>query len=130
MSQAALAKKMKTRQPAIARLESGRGKPSLAVVERAAKALNAGVRVEMIPEELLAAGVRNPPWWEAITQGAATRVVGYEKTTVMMQLTTERLLLVEQLQTPAAVRDVVRELVPTSSKALPAGSAETIDESI
>lgn len=64
MSQAQLARKLGTQQPAIARLESGTGNPRLSTVVELAEALGATVRVEMTPLELAAANrPRMVPWW-------------------------------------------------------------------
>ena len=49
LSQAELAKRMSTTQPMIARIESGRFKPSIATLEKFAKALNMTVRVSFEP---------------------------------------------------------------------------------
>jgi transcriptional regulator with XRE-family HTH domain len=51
MTQGALAKKMRTHQPAITRLESGRANPRLSTLVELAEALGATVRVEFQPVE-------------------------------------------------------------------------------
>ena len=45
LSQAELAERVGTKQPAIARLESGSSEPSLAMLKRLAKALNVSFRI-------------------------------------------------------------------------------------
>jgi transcriptional regulator with XRE-family HTH domain len=64
VSQAQLAKRMKTKQPAIARLESGRGNIELETLVKAAKALGAVVRLDMEPEELLGREPLHLRWWD------------------------------------------------------------------
>ena len=64
MSQAQLAKRMKTKQPAIARLESGRSNTELETLVSAARALGAVVRVEITPEELVFREPLTQRWWE------------------------------------------------------------------
>ena len=64
MSQAQLATKMSTRQPAVARLESGTSNPRFSTVIDLAEALGASVRLELVPLELLAQRPRTVPWWE------------------------------------------------------------------
>ena len=49
LSQAELARRMKTTQSAVARLESGRGKPSTRTLERFAKATGHRVRISFEP---------------------------------------------------------------------------------
>ena len=49
LSQAALAKKMKTGQAVISRLESGKAKPSIALLQRLAEAINAKLEIRFIP---------------------------------------------------------------------------------
>jgi ribosome-binding protein aMBF1 (putative translation factor) len=51
LSQAQLARKMKTTQPVIARLEGGRQKPSLKTLERYAKATGHELHIELVPVE-------------------------------------------------------------------------------
>ena len=53
MTQAELAKKMKTRQSAISRLESGRANPSLSFLKRLAEALNFRLEIRFLPENYL-----------------------------------------------------------------------------
>jgi DNA-binding XRE family transcriptional regulator len=49
LTQAQLAEMVGTRQPSIARIESGKGLPSLLFLERVATALNARVEVRILP---------------------------------------------------------------------------------
>ena len=49
MTQAELAERVGTRQPSIARLESGSRKPSLSFLERIADALDAKVEIKITP---------------------------------------------------------------------------------
>lgn len=51
LTQAQLAKLVGTRQPSIARLESGERRPSLSFLQRVAEALNARVEVRLAPVE-------------------------------------------------------------------------------
>ena len=67
LSQAQLAAKMKTQQPAVARLESARGNPRLSTLVELAEALGATVRVEMSPIERILTGPRTVPWWNVAT---------------------------------------------------------------
>ena len=49
LSQRALAKKMRTTQPVVARLESGRGHPSLRTLERLAEATGSRLSIRFQP---------------------------------------------------------------------------------
>lgn len=49
LSQAQLARKMGTKQPVISRLERGSVKPSVALLERIAKALDATLEIKLLP---------------------------------------------------------------------------------
>lgn len=49
ISQKELAKRMKTKQSAISRLESGRANPSLNFLQRLAKALNTRLEIRFLP---------------------------------------------------------------------------------
>jgi transcriptional regulator with XRE-family HTH domain len=51
LTQAQVAHRMGTTQPAVARLESGKRKPSYATLERYAKALGCSLRLELVPLE-------------------------------------------------------------------------------
>lgn len=53
MSQAELARRIGTKQPAIARIESGEANVTLRTVRAIARALDATARVEMMPIELI-----------------------------------------------------------------------------
>lgn len=64
MSQADLAARMGTKQPAIARLESGVGNVGTATIVAAAKALGATIRIDLEPEEMLGAIPMVPRWWD------------------------------------------------------------------
>lgn len=50
ITQAELAKKMRTKQSAISRLESGRANPSLNFLQRLAKALNSRLEIRFLPK--------------------------------------------------------------------------------
>lgn len=50
LSQKRLAERMKTKQSAISRLESGRANPSLSFLQRLAKALNARLEIRFLPK--------------------------------------------------------------------------------
>lgn len=50
ITQKELAKRMKTRQSAISRLESGRANPSLSFLQRLAKALDARLEIRFLPK--------------------------------------------------------------------------------
>lgn len=63
MSQAELATLVGTKQPAIARLESGRTNPSLSKLVQIAKALDASVGISMAPLEYIAMRPARS-WWE------------------------------------------------------------------
>lgn len=52
LTQAQLARKMRTTQPVIARLEGGRQKPSLATLERYAAATGCELRIELVPKKV------------------------------------------------------------------------------
>jgi transcriptional regulator with XRE-family HTH domain len=64
LSQTALARKLKTKQPAIARVESGLANVSLEFLERTAKALGATLRVDLTPLEYVYDQPPRPRWWE------------------------------------------------------------------
>lgn len=55
---------MGTQQPAIARLESGKGNPRVRTLIDLAKALDATVRVSIEPVELLGREAWRGAWWE------------------------------------------------------------------
>ncbi len=71
MSQEDLAGRMGTKQPAIARLETGRSNPRLDTLVKAAEALDAVVRVQFTPAEELGRGMLGRNWWDA--EGASDR---------------------------------------------------------
>jgi DNA-binding XRE family transcriptional regulator len=50
LTQEELAERVSTRQPSIARLESGRSLPSLSFLKKIADALDAGIEVKIIPK--------------------------------------------------------------------------------
>ncbi|MBN2548460.1 MAG: helix-turn-helix transcriptional regulator [Anaerolineales bacterium] len=58
LTQAQLAELVGTRQPSIARLESGERKPSLSFLQRVAEVLNARIEVHLVPMD--PSEVRNP----------------------------------------------------------------------
>ena len=64
MSQGQLAARMGTQQPAIARIESGRGSVSTRTLQKLAEALDATVRVTMEPVEEVSLNRRALSWWE------------------------------------------------------------------
>jgi transcriptional regulator with XRE-family HTH domain len=64
MTQSDLAESIGTKQPGIARLESGESNPRLSTLVAAAEALNATIRIEMEPIEYAARRPRIPAWWE------------------------------------------------------------------
>lgn len=81
MTQEDLATAMGTKQPAIARIESGRNSISTNTMERLAEALDAAVRVQLGPIENLWKELPSPSWWEAaptveITQEVMVLAVG------------------------------------------------------
>lgn len=63
ISQAQLAKKLRSQQPAIARLESGEGNPRLSTLVEVARGLECVVRVEVLSYEQLAIELRRQPWF-------------------------------------------------------------------
>lgn len=67
MTQEQLAERIGTRQPAIARLERGHANTTLATIVAAAEALDATVRVDLEPVELLGHEPRPARWWERVT---------------------------------------------------------------
>lgn len=52
LTQQELAKKMGTTQPVVARLESGRGRPSIRTLERLAKATGSRLRISFEPDRV------------------------------------------------------------------------------
>jgi len=66
MSQAQLARKLGTKQPAVARLESGKGNPRLSTIVDLAAALGATMRVDMEPLEAVTQRPRKASWWEPL----------------------------------------------------------------
>jgi len=52
LTQEELAEKVGTRQPSIARLESGRSMPSLSFLEKIADALDAKIEIKVTPKEV------------------------------------------------------------------------------
>ncbi|MBC8334103.1 MAG: helix-turn-helix transcriptional regulator [Anaerolineales bacterium] len=52
LTQEELAEKVGTRQPSIARLESGRSLPSLSFLEKIADALDAKIEIKVIPKAI------------------------------------------------------------------------------
>jgi ribosome-binding protein aMBF1 (putative translation factor) len=60
LSQAQVAKRMGTTQSVVARLESGRQRPSLSSLSRYAKATGSRLRVELVAEDGAAAHVVKP----------------------------------------------------------------------
>ena len=64
ISQAQLASRIGTKQPAVARIESGQGNPRLDTLAALARALGATVRVDLEPIEILGREAWHPRWWE------------------------------------------------------------------
>ena len=60
LSQAELAKKVGTRQPSIARLESGYGINNLNFLRRVAEALDADVQIRLVPKAAATASKKKP----------------------------------------------------------------------
>jgi transcriptional regulator with XRE-family HTH domain len=54
---------MGTKQPQIARLESGLGNPRMSTLVELAEALDATVRVDLAPTEVLRYESPHAPWW-------------------------------------------------------------------
>jgi DNA-binding XRE family transcriptional regulator len=55
LTQQALARKMGTTQPVVARLESGRGQPSMRTLDRLAKATGSRLRISFAPAAVVSA---------------------------------------------------------------------------
>lgn len=64
MSQAELAERIGTKQPGIARIESGKCNARLSTLVDIAEALGASVKVDMAPLESVLGRARTVPWWE------------------------------------------------------------------
>jgi transcriptional regulator with XRE-family HTH domain len=56
LTQAELAQRVGTKQPSIARLESGRDEPTLSLLRRVAEALEARLEVRLVPAEDTSSG--------------------------------------------------------------------------
>jgi transcriptional regulator with XRE-family HTH domain len=67
-TQKELARRAGTRQPSIARLESGEREPSLSFLRRVVQALGGRVEVRIVPEEV-AEGVHEQGWARAVEKG-------------------------------------------------------------
>ena len=80
VSQADLAQKMGTKQPAIARIESGDANVRLETLVEIANALNTTVRVDLIPVEFLGA-LQAPRWWEVSELLIAAQGTGFTAST-------------------------------------------------
>jgi transcriptional regulator with XRE-family HTH domain len=63
LSQTQLAERMNTKQPAIARIESGEANVKIGTLAELAEALDTAVRVDLIPCEFLGS-LNAPRWWE------------------------------------------------------------------
>jgi transcriptional regulator with XRE-family HTH domain len=72
LSQAQLATKLRSQQPAIARLETGEGNPRLSTLVEVARGLECVVRVEVLSYEQLAIELRRQPWFVGIDASDAT----------------------------------------------------------
>jgi transcriptional regulator with XRE-family HTH domain len=66
LSQAELADRMGTKQPAIARIEAGRANVGSETLVRLAEALDATVRIEIAPCEMM--NELAPQWWDRVAQ--------------------------------------------------------------
>lgn len=64
LSQHQLARKLKTSQPAVARIESGRCNVRLSTLVELGSALDAAVFIDLVPGELLAS--RSEHWWTTL----------------------------------------------------------------
>ena len=64
LTQADLAERLGTHQPAVARLEAGTANPQLSTLTDIARALDATIRVELEPIESLGQNRWRVPWWE------------------------------------------------------------------
>jgi len=60
LTQEQLAEQVGTKQPSIARLESGKGEPKLSFLRRVAEALDARIEVQVVPTEQDAARTAPP----------------------------------------------------------------------
>ena len=78
---------MDTRQPAVARLERGDANAKLATLVKLAEALDATVRIELDPVEMIDEP-RRPRWWEreapAVTPGEATALIDAAPANLML----------------------------------------------
>jgi transcriptional regulator with XRE-family HTH domain len=80
LNQTELAKKMRTKQPAIARIESGDANVRLETLVELAQALNTTVRLDLIPIEFLGS-LQSPRWWEVSELLTAARGTGFTAST-------------------------------------------------
>jgi transcriptional regulator with XRE-family HTH domain len=65
VTQSELARRLGVSQPVVAKLESGRGNPSAKTLKKIAEALDAVVRVDLIPEEYMdQPALRAARWWD------------------------------------------------------------------
>lgn len=67
LTQEQLAERMGTKQPAIARLERGHDNTTLKTLVAVAEALDATVRIDLDPVELLGREPRHARWWERMS---------------------------------------------------------------
>lgn len=95
LTQEQLAERMRTKQPAVARLERGHENTTLKTLIAVAEALDATVRIDLDPAELLGREPRGARWWEQVSAPAAAMSALSSGCTV------------PSANTPAAVRDDV-----------------------
>ena len=70
MTQEELASRIGTKQPAIARFESGHADPRLSTIKGIACALDATFRLDIAPREAFENGFKMTHWWLRPEQGA------------------------------------------------------------
>lgn len=75
LSQQELAEKIGTKQPAVARIEAGLANVRLDTLVRLAEGLNATVRIDMMPMELVGAVPQPARWWRSVSGPEASIVL-------------------------------------------------------
>jgi transcriptional regulator with XRE-family HTH domain len=114
ISQADLARRMGTQQPAIARLESGEANVRLSTLRELAVALDATVRIELEPFEMVANRIRNS-WWkqleESLVAAHQTRILHQSIDTGFSYQSTVRLSCAKVHKSPLRLQSthVVRQ---------------------